>query len=333
MEKETVSIVVPVYKTPCDLLLKCLYSLREQSYQKLDILVIDDGTPDCDYTAVAEKFEADSRFSFYRKENGGLSDARNYGIDRAKGEFICFVDSDDFVDKEYVSGLYRAIGDADVAVCGTCETPHSTVEASVSRAEFCSNPTRFCRLPYINFATNKLYRLRLFSEHDLRFPCEKGMIGEDAIFHREFFKFCTSLCSIDQAYYHYVPNTQSITHTFNPDFWKWEKQIIDWQWALFHTNPLIPEEERYMRIWLYFKFKDCINYYLRKEKDTQICNDRIDSILKYPLIKELAPLLKEKRAIGLKDRLILWLWLNKGTAGIRFFDKAKQIAKLQFYEK
>ena len=113
-----ISVIVPVYKVEpyveC-----CLRSIMNQSYRNLEILVVDDGSPDNSGEICRRLALEDSRIQVFRKENGGLSDARNYGTARASGEYICFVDSDDFIAENYIAYLADLIDryHADISCC------------------------------------------------------------------------------------------------------------------------------------------------------------------------------------------------------------------------
>lgn len=108
MNNDLISVIVPVYNVE-NYIEECCKSLLEQTYSNIEILLIDDGSKDnsgkiCD--VFANKF---NNFKVYHKENGGLSDARNYGLKFAKGEYVTFVDSDDTVEKNYIEELYNLI--------------------------------------------------------------------------------------------------------------------------------------------------------------------------------------------------------------------------------
>jgi len=112
-----ISLVVPIYNVE-NYLWSCLDSIAKQTYSNIEILLVNDGSPDGSATICQEFVAKDSRFRYIEKENGGLSDARNAGIAEAKGEFLSFVDSDDWIEPTYVEDLYRAalFNDAEVVV-------------------------------------------------------------------------------------------------------------------------------------------------------------------------------------------------------------------------
>lgn len=115
--KALISIIVPIYNVE-KYLRQCLDSIQDQTYQKFECLLINDGSPDNSADICREYVSKDSRFRYFEKENGGVSSARNLGIERSKGQFITFIDSDDWVESDYVEILYDELikENADIAV-------------------------------------------------------------------------------------------------------------------------------------------------------------------------------------------------------------------------
>lgn len=116
--EDLVSIVIPVYNVE-KYLKKCIDSVINQSYKNIEIILVDDGSKDLSGQLCDEYASRDKRIKVIHKENGGLSDARNAGIDIANGKYITFIDSDDYVSLDYVEYLYRLLIDnnADISVC------------------------------------------------------------------------------------------------------------------------------------------------------------------------------------------------------------------------
>ena len=117
--KPLISVIVPIYKVEKYLAI-CVDSLLRQSYGNLEVILVDDGSPD-ECPAICDKYQnKDNRIKVIHKKNGGLSDARNVGLDIAQGEYVAFVDSDDFVDEDYIYKLYNALQQnrTSIAVCG-----------------------------------------------------------------------------------------------------------------------------------------------------------------------------------------------------------------------
>lgn len=107
--KSLISIVVPVYKVPVDYLKRCIYSLINQTYKNLEILLVDDGSPDNCGSICDELSKIDDRIKVYHKNNGGLSSARNYGVKKANGYWLMFVDGDDFLEFECCEQIINRI--------------------------------------------------------------------------------------------------------------------------------------------------------------------------------------------------------------------------------
>lgn len=109
LEQPLISIIVPVYKVE-KYLKRCVDSILTQTYQNMEVILVDDGSPD-NCGAICDRYkETDNRVVVIHKKNGGLSDARNAAIPLAKGEYISFIDSDDWVSSYYVEHLYEAVG-------------------------------------------------------------------------------------------------------------------------------------------------------------------------------------------------------------------------------
>lgn len=180
-----VSVIVPIYRVE-KYLKKCIKSIKQQTYSNLEIILVDDGSPDgcpeiCDMEA-----QKDSRIIVIHKENGGLSSARNAGIDAAQGEYIAFVDSDDYISEKFIEILLDMCLDneADIAQCdflAVNEKSQTLPWKRHQRVEICSGREavhRFCcagdAVKYI-VAWNKLYKKQLFT--NIRYPLNK--IHED----------------------------------------------------------------------------------------------------------------------------------------------------------
>ena len=116
-QQPLISLIVPIYNVE-NYLRMCLDSIANQTYSNIEVLLVNDGSPDGSGVICQEFVAKDSRFRYIEKANGGLSDARNVGIVRAQGEFLSFVDSDDWIEPTYVEDLYRAalLNDAEVVV-------------------------------------------------------------------------------------------------------------------------------------------------------------------------------------------------------------------------
>ena len=183
MDNPLISIIVPIYKVE-KYLSKCVESIVHQTYENLEIILVDDGSPDRCGKMCNEYAAKDSRIKVIHKINGGLSDARNVAIDIAKGEYITFVDSDDYVLPDYIESLYVNLKkyDADISVSllktvnekgvlGTEQKAYYDCALSVKEAM----DAMFYQQMFDTQACCKLYKARLF-EH-IRYPI--GLLFED----------------------------------------------------------------------------------------------------------------------------------------------------------
>ena len=134
-EQPLISVIVPVYKAE-KYLPACLDSLLAQTYQNFELLLVDDGSPDKCWEILQQYAAQDARVRIFRKENGGVSSARNFGLRQAKGEYIGFVDSDDFVAPQYLEWMHRALQqtNTELAVCGYRKVPKEADPAGIAPA-------------------------------------------------------------------------------------------------------------------------------------------------------------------------------------------------------
>ena len=178
------SIIVPIYNVE-EYLIECLDSIDAQEGVDFEVILVDDGATDSSGDMAEEYARTHERFTCYHKENGGLSDARNYGIRRAKGEYICFLDSDDVI----VPGIYKEMlaaarrDGSDVVSCHVGRMSSQQTKPSGLHAKaFDNTPTTTClseslQLLYDTTSWNKLYRREFFLQSGLEFP--KGLLYED----------------------------------------------------------------------------------------------------------------------------------------------------------
>lgn len=219
MNTPLITVIVPVYKVE-DTLDRCLESIVNQTYRNLEIILVDDGSPDncpamCD--AWAGK---DSRISVIHQQNGGLSAARNSGLDRCSGEYIAFVDSDDYIEPAFIERMvHEALRtDADLAICGIIrestsdgtvvqrpETPSERVE-TLDRDAIIARFTASSPNNLYVVAWNKLYRRSLWK--DVQYPV--GRLNEDLFVIHRLYDQCSTVVVLPEAMYHYCLSADSI---------------------------------------------------------------------------------------------------------------------------
>lgn len=213
---ELISVIVPVYNVE-KYLARCVESIRKQTYQNLEIILVDDGSPDecpriCDQFALA-----DARIRVIHKPNGGLSDARNAGIEAASGTYIGFVDSDDYIHPQMYMDLWKSLKDenADIAVCGVKKvseedrevpgSPENSVRVYSGREAVANLFDASLYLQSV-VAWNKLYRRTLFD--GVRYPV--GKLHEDEFTTYTLFYKSDKVVYNAGIYYYYYQRADSI---------------------------------------------------------------------------------------------------------------------------
>lgn len=248
--KDLISIVVPIYNVE-KYLERCVSSIINQTYKNLEIILVDDESPDkcaklCDDFACK-----DSRVRVIHQKNKGLSGARNAGIDIAKGEYIAFVDSDDFIAENFIEYLYSAIKatDSEIAVCKYEYVKSDIMTQSVKSIALSSNDLKkhtynaaeLIANMYIPdgafyvVAWNKLYKKSLFD--DIRYP-EQRIHEDEATTYKLYYKAKKGVF-VDRYLYGYFVEGESITRK------EFNLKRLDWEWAVYERLKFLEEKRLY----------------------------------------------------------------------------------------
>ena len=215
-----ISIIVPIYNI-AEYASECIQSLINQTYKNIEIILVDDGSTDHSPAICDEFAEQDERIKVIHKRNGGLSDARNAGLDVATGEYIGFVDGDDWVDEDMYETLYHLIYEhqADISICTHyTELPNRTkVKYKSKKTKIFSSQKAIATLIedkiIQNYIWEKLFKRELFTE--LRFPV--GWSFEDIALCYKIFHKARKIVLLQTPKYHYRTRPGSITNsTRNP---------------------------------------------------------------------------------------------------------------------
>ena len=205
-----ISVIVPFYNSEATLR-RCIESIINQSYRNLDILLVNDGSTD-NSGSIADEYKADSRIRVFHKENEGLSSARNYGLDLAMGDYIAFVDADDWIEK---SAFEIALSyNADICIFGYLEEwPEKTNKKSPVQEETMINSEEAIKWLIVdgylvNGAWDKLYKRYLFE--GVRYPV--GYNYEDLRTTYKLLQKTDSIMVIPNILYHYMQYNGSISH-------------------------------------------------------------------------------------------------------------------------
>ncbi|MGN1054858.1 MAG: glycosyltransferase family 2 protein [Erysipelotrichaceae bacterium] len=298
------SVIVPVYNVE-KYISKCVESVKEQTLTDFECLIIDDGTKDNSIEKAIEVIGDDERFKIYHKVNGGLSDARNYGIDKATGEYLFFLDSDDYIGNTLLEDTYNMAKkyDSDI-VCFDMMYVYDNGEEKISYgADFeCKSYKDDNSVIFINNSSNnKIYR-RIFM-NDKRFI--KGMWYEDLAVIPVWLSKANNVSHVSKPLYYYLQREGSISHSADPrifDIYRAlniiKEQLNTDLTDLYLDNCLIMTtlrirdiEDRNMRIDFYNKHinyldNDCPKWYdAMKEKNYNIKQKIVFFLLKHRMIK------------------------------------------------
>lgn len=216
MGHDLISVVVPVYNVH-SFLDNCVKSILNQTYKNIEIILVDDGSTD-DSGSVCDSYaKIDNRINVIHKANGGLSDARNIGIKKAQGSYITFVDSDDYIDKNYIESLYILItkNNSDIA-CSRMKKTDSLNDKIINKNEKINIYNSIDAIKEIlyqrnidNSAPSKLFKKELFK--NILFPV--GFAFEDLDTMYKLFLQANKIVSTNFAYYLYYQREGSILHT------------------------------------------------------------------------------------------------------------------------
>lgn len=214
-EKALISIIIPVYKVE-KYLEKCIQSVINQTYENLQIILVDDGSPDNCGKICDEYAKKDHRIEVIHKSNGGLSDARNKGLEMAKGEYIGFVDSDDYIEADMYEVLYNLLKqyNADVSICNFYTVSQGKI--SIKNAD--NGINEYNRIEILkeilldkniqSYAWNKLYKKELFDE--IKYPIGKKYEDIGTTFY--LLEKCNKVVVTGKLEYYYINRQDSIVN-------------------------------------------------------------------------------------------------------------------------
>lgn len=212
--EDLVSVIIPIYNVE-KYLDKCIKSVIEQTYKNLEIVLIDDGSPDNCPKICDDWAKKDKRIKVIHKTNGGLSDARNIGIGNAKGKYLLFVDSDDYIENNMIYELHENAkqNNIDIVASGFIYETDNEQTKYYDKSNYIENSEQILERIFNNndISTaiwDKLYKRDLFN--NIMFPV--GKIHEDMAVLYKLIDKSNKVMHIDKAYYHYVQRDDSIIY-------------------------------------------------------------------------------------------------------------------------
>lgn len=215
MVNALISVIIPVYNAE-KYIKRALQSILTQTYRKIEVIIVDDGSIDGS-ASVCSAID-DERIIVIRQENVGPAQARNTGLEYASGEFICFLDADDYLEPDFIEILYNSIQHADISVCGynvvsenskikSSYRPEETVVASTVAVNHV-----LYQKSVSGFLWNKMFKKNVILNNNLHF-IPSVFVGEDLLFVLRYLSFADDVVFINESLYNYTYIETSISHS------------------------------------------------------------------------------------------------------------------------
>lgn len=336
-----VSIIVPIYNSE-KTLNRCLNSIQEQTFNDFEVLLINDGSTDASLEICKSYCDKDKRFAVYSQENAGVSAARNKGMDISSGDYIYFIDADDYISNDAIEKLYKAAvnTDADVTVCGfsyviegiTIPESEKSLKPGIYNETQCeeialsilSNTAK--RICIEVFSGLRLTKRDVFENPKHRF-LEKLHRSEDVLFWTELHFRIKKLCSInDQKLYYYVDTESSATNNYIDDYWLSLKRIVK---ILSNKLPSSEEVNQGLKIMLMYRSRIALNNAARA-KDIDTFNSSVSEILSDKDLQQAIYSLEISKGYDLFGPYYLLMRLRlKKIISYRYYNKFRGNNKIQ----
>lgn len=331
-----ISVIVPIYNAE-NTLTRCIESLLNQEFKSFEVILVDDGSTDSS-PIICDQY-SNRQIKVIHKKNGGLSSARNAGLQIIQSRYVCFVDSDDFVNTDYLSSMYRAAktNDVDLVIMGyVLKRENTTQKYSPKDLEGSYFGNDYYKLlhafaegnTHFYFAVNKLFKVDIIHNNGLKFVDHH--CAEDMLFNTEYYRIAKSLNIIDNcAYIYTVENQQSLSNRRRPNFWSDMKCVYNNYRTIFESNNVIINGEDINHL-LLILIRNTISNYLSSE--------RINLSYEKKFVREVCEDTIVQNNIGCiscKEKInsaILWLIRHKRYTEIIFLVRTKKIVKWHFFK-
>lgn len=283
---ELISVIVPIYNVEKQLK-RCINSIINQTYKNIQILLIDDGSKDSSGKICDDFSKYDTRIVVLHQDNAGVSATRNKGIELAEGKYICFIDSDDYIEENYIEELYHLMRDEkiDLGICDlnykytNKEDCQSTVGKKTINLKNVSEEI-FLELneKYLLYGPyNKIFKSSIIKKQKIRFIKEMSY-GEDLIFNLRYLQYVKIIKTTNQTRYNYIADTDnSLANKYRADRFKTGKIIFEELYKFFEINGMLSEKSKkylYGRV-----FDDAYNNICESVKN-QSCKESLKEIKK-----------------------------------------------------
>lgn len=223
-QKYKISIIIPIYNA-ATLLEKCFESVQRQTYNNLEVILINDGSTDTSQQICEKWIQQDKRFRIYNNNNMGVSYSRNFGIEKSNGDYIVFVDCDDFIEKNMIEVLVHKIDIFDYVMINynkyydekNIVKNFEIEDREYDKKEFLENFWELYGANMINSPCNKIFKASVLKKNNIRFDL-KYDLGEDLLFNLAYINECKTFLSINQYLYNYRYTINSLTTKYRENY-------------------------------------------------------------------------------------------------------------------
>lgn len=229
----SVSIIIPCYNSE-SFIKNCLESLLSQEYTDFEVLLVNDGSTDSTGTIIDEYSKRDCRFKAIHKQNGGVSSARNAGLNAARGEWICFVDSDDILKPDALNVMLASAGeDCDITFAGfeiyknnrLSNTIPCLRTSQMNKLDFAKELFTPSDYYYQGFICSKIYKREIIEKYHIRFD-EKIIYNEDRLFTLSYIAHIKKgFYTTQPVYEYYINGNNAMSSIKGPSYWKFETDL------------------------------------------------------------------------------------------------------------
>lgn len=327
-----VNVIIPVYNAG-KYITQCIESLLNQTLQECEFIFINDGSTDNSREVIERYKKLDNRITLINQENQGVSIARNMGLRLATGEYVGFVDADDYIEKEMYEVLYNSAKqeNCDVVISNL----HGEMEGHsliikypfpidiVLKKEYIDQELLpyFLKEDHLNTAVNKIYKNNVIKENNVKFP-EKIALGEDGMFNIEFFSNASSMKYINYVGYHYREVIGSATRNISEkDYFKRAVEVYTMELPKIYTGKIDNVRIRQLKaIKLINSIMSYIHIYFKPCKDVNF-NKRykyVENMIRNEYVREALPIYYSEvySTLGRYEKFIIDLIQIKSTIGL-----------------
>lgn len=311
MNNDLVSIIVPIYNA-AEYLQDLLDSVKKQIFDNYELILVNDGSTDNSEKICIDNTKTNHKIKYFKKENTGVSDTRNYGIEKSTGKYICFIDADDILDKNYLNDLVYSIDKYDLSCCEyrkfSIQIDNMATIPLVSKEYIGKEIYQILYDQYGGYLWNKLFVRDIIVNYNLKFNKEISMC-EDMLFVFEYLKHANSVICINRQNYNYRIVDSSASKNLNNMKW----------FSLFKTLDKIISERKLYTEKLYNTIMYSYIFYLYEARYRLKCNKKNENytIYKKNINNRIKSLKKYEYSLSFKQSIKLFIYRYFNTIAFK----------------